>query len=138
MRRYQSPLRDRLVQELAIKSKFPNFDCRNEKGALVITGALKPKETSCAYTLWVEYHPRQHPTVTVLSPPLHQMAPHRLSNGSLCLVNPTVRPWRSGDLVAKLTLPWSALWLYYYEGWLNTGIWYGPEAPHNDAGIRKN
>ncbi|MDZ4258235.1 MAG: hypothetical protein U0974_02510 [Gemmatimonadales bacterium] len=39
--------------------------------------------------------------------------------------------WNSSASLAETIVPWAALWLYYYEAWQVTGVWYGPEAPHS-------
>lgn len=33
-------------------------------------------------------------------------------------------------MIAETIVPWTALWLLYYELWLETDEWLGPEAPH--------
>lgn len=130
MRNRNNTSRDMITQELVMRSKFPDFRCQKKKNSLVFTGTLRPGEIS--YEIRAEYIPSQHPKVFVLSPVIHPSSPHLWGDKSLCLVNPSVYPWRQCHLVAKLTIPWTALWLYFYEGWLETGIWYGPEFPHGD------
>lgn len=44
---------------------------------------------------------------------------------SLCLFDPEAREWGSGEYIADTTIPWAALWLNWYEGWLITGKWLG-------------
>ena len=136
MRNRNNTSRDMMVrQKLAMRSKFPGFRCRKKGDSLVFIGTLRPEKTSQSYTIELKYTPLQHPKVFVLSPEIHPRAPHVWSdNKSLCLVNPKIFPWHPRHLVAKLTIPWTALWLYFYEGWLETGIWYGPEFPHDDRG----
>ena len=29
-------------------------------------------------------------------------------------------------------MDWTIAWIYFYEVWLETNIWYGPEVPHNN------
>ncbi|MXX97367.1 MAG: nucleotidyltransferase [Rhodothermaceae bacterium] len=138
MRNRNKSFRDSMAcQKLAMKSKFPDFQCGNKGDGIVFTGTLKPGETLQSYKIAVKYTPSCHPKVFVLSPELHSMAPHVWPDDkSLCLVNPKVFPWHPSHLVAKVTIPWTALWLFFYEGWLDTGIWYGPEFPHDD-GVEK-
>lgn len=38
-------------------------------------------------------------------------------------------------LIAKTILPWTALWLYYYELWLDTGKWLGPSSHTADPNL---
>ena len=121
------------IQRSAMCSKFPDFRCRKKGDGLVFTGTLSPGENSPSYKIRVEYIPSQYPKVLVLSPEIHPEAPHRWKDKSLCLFNPRSFYWHPNYLVAKYTIPWTALWLFFYEGWLETGIWYGPESPHDDA-----
>lgn len=43
----------------------------------------------------------------------------------LCLFDPRAGGWSINDLVADTTVPWTARWLAFYEGWLATGKWRG-------------
>lgn len=43
----------------------------------------------------------------------------------LCLFDPYNREWSTSDLIADTTVPWTARYLYFYEGWLLTGKWLG-------------
>ncbi len=72
------------------------------------------------------------PSVVVTSPPLACKTPHTYGRGRLCLYRPSDWRWHSGRLLADTLFPWSALWLYYYELWLDTNEWLAPEAPHGD------
>jgi hypothetical protein len=38
--------------------------------------------------------------------------------------------WKSSDDIHKKIIPWLAEWLVFYELFLITGKWLGPEAPH--------
>jgi hypothetical protein len=48
----------------------------------------------------------------------------------LCLYYPPDETMLLGQQVAQQLLPWAFEWLHYYEIWLVTGVWSGPEAPH--------
>jgi len=39
-------------------------------------------------------------------------------------------------LIATTILPWTALWLYYYELWLDTGKWLGPSSHSADRHLQ--
>ncbi|MBB4274138.1 hypothetical protein [Rhizobium mongolense] len=43
----------------------------------------------------------------------------------LCLFDPD-HEWSICDWLADTTVPWTSTWLYWYEAWLVTGIWFGP------------
>jgi hypothetical protein len=84
-------------------------------------------------------------TLRVLDPELCTRAdapdkpvPHlyRNSDGrdSLCLYDPGVESaqseWQTWMPLATTIVPWTAEWLGYYEFWLATGRWHGPEVMH--------
>jgi hypothetical protein len=94
---------------------------------------MQPRETSPAYLVEVQYTIGQSPRVWINHPPLHPDAPHTYpSDGCLCLYYPKEWVWRRREHIGKTVLPWTALWLYYYELWLDTGEWLGPSS-HDSA-----
>lgn len=117
------------LQSLHITHRFPGFVYRRERGGAVWRGMLQPRQFSPKYRVAVRYKLSSYPTVTILSPTLVPKAPHLWRDGTLCLYYPKEKPWRRDMLIAKTILPWTALWLYYYELWLDTGKWLGP-SPH--------
>jgi hypothetical protein len=52
------------------------------------------------------------------------------SSGDLCLYDFREQPWMATDNLHEKIIPWVAEWLVYYELFLLTGKWLGPEAPH--------
>lgn len=56
---------------------------------------------------------------------------------SLCLFDPKAGEWSTCDAIADTTVPWTALWLNWYEGWRITGRWLGSgrhERPNSPEG----
>lgn len=54
----------------------------------------------------------------------------------LCLFDPD-HEWSICDHLADTTVPWSSTWLYWYEAWRVSNIWFGParhEGEEGDAG----
>ena len=43
----------------------------------------------------------------------------------LCLFDAESKQWSSESSIALTTVPWTALWLSFFEGWLVTGHWCG-------------
>jgi len=70
------------------------------------------------------------PRVYVLKPKLVKGTPHLYSDGSLCLFYPKDFSWSKKSLIGETIVPWTALWLYFYELWLKTGNWYGESVEH--------
>lgn len=121
-------------QDLGIKSHFPQFIFRREENIPTWRGVLQPTELSPHYHIRLSYTMPRDPQVWVTAPRLHPEAPHRYpQNGALCLYYPNdaqAASWSPDQHIAMTILPWTALWLAFYEVWLETGKWYGPEAPH--------
>ncbi|WP_341966172.1 hypothetical protein [Flavobacterium psychrophilum] len=67
-----------------------------------------------------------------MSPTLIENAKHIYPDSkTLCLYHPENYKWKKENLIANEIMGWTAGWIYFYEVWLQTNIWYGPEAPHN-------
>ena len=110
---------------------LPDFDCVTRSGKqLVAEGNVQPTALSVTYRVRIEYRGCKPPDVWVLSPPLVPREPggripHMFRQERLCLYLPNTGQW-SGDMVlAKVIVPWIALWLCYYEMWHATGEWLG-------------
>ena len=116
------------VQDLNLRRQFPGFRYRLEGGEGIWRGMLQPRQVSPIYRVEVRYRTGKVPTVRVLNPKIAPGAPHVYGNGALCLYWPKESPWRQDRLVADTILPWTALWLLYYELWLDTGKWLGPSS----------
>lgn len=129
------------IQSLHILYRFPGFTYRRERGVAVWRGTLQPRPLSPHYRIAVRYKPSSPPIVEVIAPALAPKAPHLWRDKTLCLYYPKENPWQRDMLIATTILPWTALWLYYYELWLDTGKWLGPSshaADHNLQGGRTN
>lgn len=125
------------LQVLYMKERFPGFVFQAKgREAGVWLGTLQPSPESSRYTVRIEYFTGKAPRVYVTDPMILPKAPHRYpEDGSLCLYDPRDGDYRIGrSLVAATIVPWAAEWLYYYEAWLTTGVWWGPEAPHFPPG----
>ena len=120
------------IQIQAMKSKFPNFSCKKKAGEIVFTGNLLIKPELPIYNVSVHYRFNFSPKVYVNSPTLDDNSPHRYSDGSLCLYHHDNYKWNADKLVATIIMQWTIAWIYFYEAWLQTGVWYGPEVPHKN------
>jgi len=118
-------------QIYAMRSSFPQFQYYRSSKGFTWKGWLQPTDKSPKYSVLLRYKIGKHPSVWVLEPPIEPNAPHRYSDESLCLYFPDDQSWKSDMFIAKRVIPWTAEWLRFYEIWLITGEWYGPEAPHS-------
>lgn len=87
---------------------------------------------SRAYGLLLTYAAGGIPKVFVETPDivalsLGRKVPHVYSEDPLrlCLYWPKAREWTSDMLVDRTVVPWSYLWLFFFEDWLSTGEWRG-------------
>lgn len=131
-RRYHHSRRgDAGIQVASVRARFPGFSChRIGPNRYVFNGSIQPTEKSPIYHIRITFMLGYEPAAFVVAPTLHEDAPHLWEDGSLCLYHPNKFVWREDHLVADYTIPWVALWLYFYEQWLDLGVWLGPEAPH--------
>lgn len=123
-------------QDLAIKSYFPSFQFQRKKGIPTWNGILQPTENSPLYYIRITYANDMVPRVWVTSPKIHIQAPHQYKDKSLCLYYPNDKEaasWSSNQYIAETIIPWTSLWLAFYEIWTITGKWYGSEVEHTTS-----
>jgi len=116
------------MQDLHIRNSFPGFSRNIARSTGMWSGKIQPSDISCCYDVSIEYNLAKTPKVSVRWPTLHPRAPHLYPDGTLCLYWPKEWRWQGNEIIAETILPWTALWLYYYELWLDTGYWLGPSA----------
>ncbi|MCW3085104.1 MAG: hypothetical protein JWP12_2470 [Bacteroidetes bacterium] len=123
-----------MAQIGAMKSRYPSFKVEKlGDGHLLFTGSIQPKEYMREYTVSIEYRGAAEPHVKVISPALVEEPPHYYHiSGRLCLFKPANFNWKESTIVANHIVSWTSAWLYFYEIWLEKGVWYGPEAPHEN------
>ena len=94
-------------------------------------GSLRPSGMSQEYQIRVEYKVDDPPPrVWVVSPPLigrseNEPIPHVYPGPRPCLFLPLSDEWAPDRFIADTIIPWTSLWLYYYEVWHATGEWVG-------------
>jgi len=130
-RHHRQRRRDAGVQVAALRARFPGFThLKTGPKRYVFEGELQPTEQSRVYRVRVFFTVGSCPVAHVVEPELHKGAPHRWKEGSLCLFHPRRFKWTDRCLVASYIIPWVTMWLYFYEQWLDLGVWLGPEVPH--------
>lgn len=117
-------------QVSAMGKYFPNFKLSWQKGIAIWIGFLRPTNLSETYQIKVRYSIKNAPEVWVLSPelinrPTGETVPHVYSGRRLCLYYPKNAEWNRNMLISNTIIPWTSLWLYYYEIWHATGEWLG-------------
>jgi hypothetical protein len=131
---FKKLLRNRTLaqQAHAIKARYPDWEVQFDAVDLVATGKLRPTSRSEEYTVEISLGIRKGRTIQVriLNPRLvpnnsGEKIPHMYSQTSLCLYMPKYSEFKRTDYVSETILPWTSLWLYYYELWHATGEWLG-------------
>lgn len=130
-------------QAVKLRSAQPDSNFKYHGGSwLVWRGKVQPHPLSERYTITIRYKLRNRPGVFVISPRLRsrngQGIPHTFSGDELCLFRFKHLEWNGRMWIADTILPWTSLWLYYYEVWLATGEWLGGgEHPEGGQKSRK-
>ena len=101
-------------------------------GRLVWRYIASPTPLSRSYAVRIDYHQGDIPKVFIDEPDLTALAngrrlPHVYEQKPtrLCLYLPRAREWASGMRIDQTIVPWTALWLFYFEEWLTSDDWKG-------------
>lgn len=118
-------------------------------GSLRVTGltweyAERSTPLSREYTVRIEYERGDVPKVFVKEPDITVLAagreiPHVYKNPlRLCLYLPGSGEWDGTMRIDKTFVPWTSVWLYYFEEWLYSNEWKGGGVhPDTDLGLRQ-
>lgn len=112
--------------------------CPDGCGGIIHVGELQwdyetqPTPISRVYMIRVRYRLEKSPEIFVISPNLRDLAngreiPHLYDQAQqkLCLYLPRRGEWSATKQLSDTVVPWTNLWLYYYEDWLQTNEWRG-------------
>lgn len=101
-------------------------------GLLTWRYTATPSPLSRDYYIRIEFRQGRRPQVFVEAPDLHALAggrrvPHLYQQRPprLCLYLPQTNEWQSWMRLDQTIVPWSALWLFYFEEWLASDDWKG-------------
>jgi hypothetical protein len=119
-------------QFLFLKRDFPYGQGELRGGRIIWRQPFQPTPISRTYQLRLRYTFPGCPKVIVECPRLVELAagkriPHLYSQdpAQLCLYQPANHEWSPRDALSRTILPWAALWLFYFEDWLISGVWSG-------------
>ncbi|MCB9196456.1 MAG: hypothetical protein H6598_09555 [Flavobacteriales bacterium] len=128
-----------MKQKKMIESHFDCFKCHVDRNGLTCTGFIQPDIQSAIYKIQIKYSGNGAPKVFIKTPIIEKNSKiHRYSDGSLCLYYPLDDPWSDKKNIHDTIIPWTAEWLVYYELFLLTGKWLGPEQPHGKKKIQED
>ena len=101
-------------------------------GRLTWRYTATPSPISRDYDIRIEFKQTDWPEIFVDGPDLHALAngrriPHLYQQvpPRLCLYLPKAREWRPWMRLDRTIVPWTALWLFYFEEWLVSDDWKG-------------
>lgn len=121
-----------LINQVAdMKKHYPQTIGQCKKGKVELTLTLKPTPSSIEYTIkLLAKQNSKAVNIFVINPKINlyvngKKVPHLYSDGSLCLYYPKYNELSYVDSWAKTLIPWTSLWLFYYEVWKETGEWLG-------------
>lgn len=114
-----------------IERRYSEASYSLDKGKIIVDIQLKPSKGSLKYSVrLIAKIGSTNVDVFVMRPNIRELKksfpiPHLYPNGSLCLYYPDYNEWNPNDFWADTLIPWTCLWLYYFELWLATGKWLG-------------
>jgi hypothetical protein len=101
-------------------------------GGLLWQFEAEPTPLSRRYTIELTYASGSSPDVIVRSPDLVVLAegrrlPHvyQQQPPMLCLYKPGKYEWTAHMRIDLTIVPWTSLWLFYFEDWLTSNEWKG-------------
>lgn len=127
-------LRNKTIAQQAsvLKAKHFDWDVQFDAVGLVAVGKVRPTSRSEMYVVEIRLGIKKGDSIRVriLSPQLCMNAigdkiPHMYSQKTLCLFMPKYAEFKRTDYISDTIIPWTTLWLYYYEIWHTTGKWLG-------------
>jgi hypothetical protein len=130
-------------QHQRMSARHPQFKLLALKPTLAEwQGHMQPSPLSDTYIVRVRYVKYKSPRILVVSPTLKlregaASIPHTYVGNKLCLYYPNCEEWSSDKYIAETIVPWISLWLFYYEGWLATGQWFGGGIEHGNGEKRE-
>lgn len=120
-----------IVQQVnAIKVKYSPWTVNFDAFQLKAVGTLQPTARSEKYTVEIKFHLLKPIQVRIINPILvvneaGEKIPHMYSQETLCLYMPKYSEFTRKNYISNTIIPWTSLWLYYYELWHVTGKWLG-------------
>jgi hypothetical protein len=117
-------------QKQIIESRYSFLKCKIENGILKAKGTFSIPGSK-NYQVRINYQPGLPPMVFIDKPSIEFCSEiHVYSGGNLCLYYPGDQHWKTNTLIADYTIPWIFEWIAYYEIYLFSGKWEGPEVRH--------
>lgn len=132
--RFPSPPRQKVLtarhQITCMRLHWPKFNASQSRNKIRWVGPIQPTPLSTTYKVSVDYELGVGPEVRVIEPALilrpgAEKLEHVYPGNRLCLYIPGSGQWSPACPISETTIPWTSLWLYFYEVWHATGEWLG-------------
>lgn len=126
-----------MSQAQQLRYYYPGCKLEVSRKKLIWHYDLQPTAWSRNYTVKIKYHPNSKGVMTpetYVSFPQHlplaegtSSLPHVYNTVSqqLCLYDWRYKEWNPTMSLATTIVPWASEWLYFYEVWVMTGVWFG-------------
>ncbi|MBI9008534.1 MAG: hypothetical protein JEZ05_00760 [Tenericutes bacterium] len=114
-----------------LEKNFLDFKIDNNYKEISIICNLTPTDLSKTYKVKINFDGKTRPKVYVLEPELKSLINktyevHMFRDYSLCLYYKKNYEFNADkDVFSNTIVPWTSLWLYYFELWQYTGKWLG-------------
>lgn len=121
-------------QRSTIERDFPFIECQISKvtNRLNCYGTFQPHPACNRYEVAIIQKAGEPPKVFIRKPEIrYSSAIHVFPDKSLCLFDPREKTWTRDTLISETIIPWINEWIVFYELYLITGKWLGPEAKHD-------
>lgn len=122
-----------MLQVAELKEHYSNVNCTIKGNRRCVETLIKLQPTAVSEEYVIKIRARVGSKIVgvfPVSPKIGRLSngkkvPHMYKDGSLCLFYPKYCEWNYTDSWAETLVPWTSLWLYFYELWLQTGEWLG-------------
>ena len=129
---YSLPQPTPQLQLAHLKLRNRHGSARLRGGRLTWRWTVQPTPVSRLYKARVECDAKGNPDVFIDLPDIQLLAggrkiPHLYSqqDRQLCLFLPGSGQWNASKLLANTIIPWTSMWLLFFEEWLWSDAWQG-------------
>ena len=131
--KYNLRTKDKSIAEQvsSMRCKYPHYTTNfTSHSRMKVTGVLQPTSRSVVYQFVLKYGLADSPKIKIVLPTLQkndkgEEVPHLYPGENLCLYHPQYCDFSRTDFLYNTIIPWTSLWLFYYEVWYMTGEWLG-------------
>jgi hypothetical protein len=132
MSRYTPPPISPAAQLVNLRGQNPQGIGSVKNGRLTWQFDARPVPVNRRYRLKLDYALPRPPQIFIIDPNPHTLAagrtiPHLYdqARAQLCLYLPKTGEWHDRRFLSETFVPWSVLWLLYFEDWLVSDEWNG-------------